>query len=341
MIRSLFFWLFSAACCLSVASGQVWAEGDAPLDSQPVVIRAGCLAPGLVATFDVTGEHGMEHEPEQRNIAGKAVAVAFKDGEGVQLITLFKPDAAEKVLIGCPFSFFHISKAGELSPEGEFRIAYVCRLLNNILIPRNILKTEERLTDLLQEVPVIDSSIAANLKVQTVPDRNGAGWVRTEALARNSDSKMLPPGRSQLVEWTAKFDVDARNLLTLGEVRYKLRVSDQGNSIIVVSTRVTRTNLSELTSPQLAAVETDAPILKSIARDWVNDRARAMKSVNFLIEKSKNSPFTDYYPWLKKQLEEDIRKMGERDKWREPRGGRLPPGGVPATRPAPVPIPSH
>lgn len=331
----------TALYLLCTAAVRAHADDAPPQATQPSIIRAGCIAPGYVATFDVTGQHGMEHETEQRNIAGKAVAVAFKEGDGVELITLFKPDAAEKVLIGCPFSFFHLTRAGDLNQEGDLRNAYACRLLNNVLIPRNILKTEERVSDLLQEVPVIDSSIAANLKVQTVPDRNGPGWVRTESLARNSDAKMLPPGRSMLIDWSGKYDVDGKNLLSLGEVRYKLRVSDQGNAIIVVATRVARSNIAELSSPQLAAIETDLPVLKSVARDWVNDRARAMKSLNVLIEKSKNSVFTDYYPWVKKQLEKDIQSMGERDKWREPRGGRLPPGGVPASRPAPVPIPSH
>lgn len=339
-MRPLSFLAFLTVSCLFRPAGAQADDASAPA-TQPAIARAGCVAPGFVAAFDVFGSHGREDEPEQRDLAGKALAVAFKDGDGIQLITLYKPDASEKILIGCPFSFFRITRTGEFSPEGEFRVAYACRLLNNVLIPRNITKTEERVTDLLQEVPVIDSSIAANLKVQTIPDRNGGSWVRTEKLARESDAKMLPPGRTMLIGWSAKFDVDGRGLLSLGEVSYKLRVSDQGNSIINVATRVTRTAITELTSPQFAALEADTPVLKSIARDWVNDRARAMKSVNYLIEKSKNSVFTDYYPWLKKQLEEDIRKMGERDKWREPRRGRLPPGGIPASQPAPVRIPTH
>lgn len=326
---------------LTLAVGRAAASGSSPQASQAAPVHAGCVAPGFAAMFDVTGEHGMEHESELRNIAGKAIAVAFKDGDGVELVTFFKPDAAEKVLIGCPFSFFHITRAGELRAESEFRTAYACRLLNNVLVPRNIEKTGESVADLLLEVPVLDTSIAANLKVQTVPDRKGAGWVRTESLARNSDAKMLPPGRSVLVDWAAKSDVDGQNLLSLGEVRYKLRVADQGNEIILVSTRVTRAQISELTSQQLVAVQADVAVLKSVARDWVNDRARAMKSLNILIEKSKNSVFTDYYPWVKQQLEKDIKNMGERDKWRDPRPDRHPPGGVPASRPAPVPIPTH
>ncbi len=277
------------------------------------------VAPGNIAIFDVVGEHGMEHEADRRVLNGKFVAVGYeKDGQrGV--ITLYHPDKTDKILGGCPITFLNADATGQVRRDVDYHAPIACTYLVDALFPIKLVPTGEGSTDVLQDVYAIDIPMPANLLVHTIPDRNNAGWVRTELLARPSDPKMLPPGNSRLMFWEAKYDVDPTGQLALADNHYRLEVADLGNSIIIVNVRLSRASTRALTASEVLRLPKDLAIYKSIARDWILDRGRAAKSIDHLIDDSKGCVFASELPFLKQHIQEDIKRVGERDAWRYPR----------------------
>ena len=277
------------------------------------------LAPDQVAVFDVIGEHGMEHEAERRNLAGRLLAVGYANEGQRGIVTIYHPNKTENVLVGCPVTFMTTDSSGATQRDADYQTAFACSFLLDAFFPADFSPTEESVRDVLQNVYTLHAYMPANLKVQTVPSRTDAGWVRLESLARPSDPKVIAPGNSRLMSWDAKYDVDAKGMLALADNRYKLEVSDQGNSIILVSVRLARSSLRPQTPAESARLKSDIAIVKSIARDWILDRGRAMKSVDYLIEHSKDCVFASELPFLKEHLQSDIKRLGERDAWRYPK----------------------
>jgi len=310
--------ILAAAAAALLTTGSAFGAADKPVAAPSRAPYIG-VAPGNIAVFDVVGEHGMEHEADRRVLNGKFVAVGYEKAGQRGVVTVFHPNKTDKVLGGCPITFLNADASGQVRRDIDYHAPIACTYLVDALFPIKLIPTGEGTTDVLQDVYAIDIPIPANLLVQTVPDRTNAGWVRTELLARPSDPKMLPPGNSRLMSWEAKYDVDPTGQLALADNHYKLEVSDLGNSIIIVNVRLSRASTRALTADEVLRLNNDIAIYKSIARDWILDRGRAAKSIDHLIDDSKGCAFSSELPFLKQHIQDDIKRVGERDAWRYPK----------------------
>ncbi len=308
--------LAAVAALFTVGLARAAAENAAAAPARAPYVG---VAPGNIAVFDVVGEHGMEHEAESRVLNGKFIAVGYeKDGQrGV--VTLYHPNKTDKVLGGCPITFLNADASGQVRRDIDYHAPIACTYLVDALFPIKLVPTGEGTTDVLQDVYALDIPMPVNLLVNTVPDRNNAGWTRSEMLARPSDPKLLPPGNSRMMFWEAKYDVDPAGQLALADNRYKLEASEQGNAIIFVNVRLSRASTRALNADEVLRLNKDLAIYKSIARDWILDRGRAAKSIDHLIDDSKGCVFASELPFLKQHIQDDIKRVGERDAWRYPK----------------------
>jgi hypothetical protein len=315
---------------LALAAAAAAAAADPP----PGPTRAAYvgIAPGQVAVFDVIGEHGMEHEAERRDLAGTLMAVGYETDGARGVVTIFHPRKIEKILGGCPITFMKCDSQGNVFRDSEYHAPLASTYMVDALFPIGLVPTAAGKVDILQNVYTLDMQMPANLIVETAPNRNDAGWLRTETLARPSEPRLLPPGSSRLMKWEAKYDVDPRGTIALADNQYRLEVSDLGNAIILVNIRLARSSQRSLTPAEAARLPSDIKILQSVARDWILDRTRALKSLDVLIANPKDCVFAPELPFIRQMLESDIKRIGERDPWRYPQGSRATP--PPTTQPA-------
>lgn len=304
-----------AAAAAGADQGTSGARGP----SRYVPMRAGFLA-----EFDVSGRHGSEADAELRDLEGRAFVVAYLHDGVTQIVFLYQPLHPEKVMIGCPMTFLRIGPDGFAHREKEYKSAFANGLLVPILFPTWLRATEPGMHDIEEPLVALETVIPTLLKVQMLPDPSGPGWVRTERLAKPSDEHVIPPGRGRISDWDAKFEIAADGTPLLADVKYKMQVSSLGNMVLTISGRLNRGQIRPLTPQEQSRIRADVDVLKTIARDWVTDRVKAKKSVDYLLTHSEGSVMAPHAAFLKQQLESDISRIGEHAAHRVRRAPRTP-----------------
>jgi len=296
--------LIAASAGIATGSDQGKPGGRGP--ARYVPMRAGFLA-----EFDVSGRHGSEADTELRDLQGRAVVFAYSHDGITQVVFLYQPDHPEKVMIGCPLTFLRIGPDGFAHREKEYKSAFANSLLIPILFPTWLRATEPGIHDIEEPLVALETVIPTVLKVEMLPDPAGAGWVRTERLAKPSDEHVIPPGRGRISDWDAKYEIAADGTLLLADVKYKMQVSSLGNLVLTISGRLNRAQIRPLSPEEQARIRTDVDVLKTISRDWVTDRVKTRKSVDYLMTHSTGSVMAPHVAFLKQQLESDISRIGE------------------------------
>jgi hypothetical protein len=279
----------------------------------------------MFATYDVTGYHGRQGDEEPRSLTGRMLALSYERDGLSQIITVFMPESPD-TLIGCPVTFGRPQPEGRVAMERELHTAYACTLVFDALFPRRLSATEERLSEERAERVILGMPVALALRVQTIPDREGGGWMRTDGLARFSDEVVLPPGRGQVRAWTAKYVVDGEGLLSLVDQFYSAVIAEQGNIVLEVRCNIARTSVRSLSEGETERLREDVSMLRAASRDWRDDwkieRGEALKKIRQLMRQEGESAFASALPAIESQLTWEIGRFGEyqreKPQWRPP-----------------------
>ncbi len=267
------------------------------------------IAPLTLAWYDTDGHHGGTDEVQKRRLTGRLLAVGYESPGGPCVLLYYEPRNPE-VMAGTPLTFGRVIGGGAVLIEARPERAFVSTFLTDVLFPRELRPGSEAVTEEYRSVTALETQVPVSVRTQTVPDRRGAGWVRTEKLVRPSEDVILPPGPSRVTAWESKYAVEADGTLSLADVRYEAEVPAQ-QLTITVHVHVARRESRALTDAERKRLDEDVSALRQIAMAWRMERGESRRLLDRFEPGASGSVFAPILGWMREHLVREIARYGE------------------------------